>query len=117
MVDDDVIVDTLRQLTTEARVGEQTVPPVWKSIIMREPSCCAHASMLGVEAVPPLYPKSPHPMSSPSKKRIEGAEEDSEVVVVLPSACVSSVKVRASKPVLRQLIITIPVQRYLCLHV
>ena len=36
----------------EARVGEQTVPPEWKSCIMIDPLALAHASMFGVCAVP-----------------------------------------------------------------
>jgi hypothetical protein len=44
----------LRPVSTVARVGEHTVPPLWKSIIRTEPGAEDHALMRGVTAVPLL---------------------------------------------------------------
>ena len=81
----------VRPVKTDARVGEHTVPALWKSCILIEPFFAAHASIFGVLAVPLLYPKSgygrkkvksvgqsiskahhlspAHPISSPSCRR------------------------------------------------
>ena len=42
----------VRPVSTEARVGEQWVPPEWKSCMMMLPGCLAQASTCGVSAVP-----------------------------------------------------------------
>jgi hypothetical protein len=41
-------------VSSVARVGEQTVPPEWKSCMSTEPGAASHALMRGVAAVPLL---------------------------------------------------------------
>ena len=50
----------VRPVSTEALVGEQTVPEECESCISTEPFRSAHSAILGVFAVPPFHLKSAH---------------------------------------------------------
>ena len=54
----------LRPVSTVARVGEHTVPPLWKWVNCTVCGLAARASRWGVLALPPVKPTSPRPMSS-----------------------------------------------------
>ena len=54
----------LRPVSTVARVGEHTVPPLWKWVNCTVCGPEARASRWGVLALPPVKPTSPRPMSS-----------------------------------------------------
>ena len=94
----------VRPVKTEARVGEQTVPPECESCISMEPARLAHAAMCGVLAVPLFHEKSAHPMSSPKIMRKDGSSFPSSdwwvTRLSVPWACTADATSSRSAPVI-----------------
>jgi hypothetical protein len=82
-------------VSTDARVGEQTVPEECESCISIDPFRAAHSAILGVFAVPPFHLKSAQPMSSARIIRKDGSSLFFETTLATLAALALSQAVKA----------------------